>query len=88
MTDTHEVIRKGFYRRVNGKLISLPVGTKVQLTEAQGARMTKNGIVKPLAVNSAPTVKEVEKPAEDKDDTKPVVKQQPKKTSKRRRSKG
>ena len=92
MAYTHEVIHNGFYRRVNGVLTALPVGTKLELSEDQGKRMVKGGLVKPI---DQPKAKQVAKPepkpapeAKPETDEKPVVKKTTaKKTAKGRRSK-
>lgn len=90
---THVVIRGGFYRRFGGKLQSLPVGTRVALSEAAAGRLVKNGTVKAIedqAKKAEPAKAEqptLAKPETSEPADEPEQEEKPKRKYKKRKAK-
>lgn len=91
-TNTHIVVRSGFYRRVNGKLQSLEKGSALKLGKEQGERLTRRGFVaaieKPGIDIPAPVPDTQSKPDDyPEDEAEPVKEKKKKKAPKKRKQK-
>lgn len=89
---THEIIRRGLYQRVNGKLTLMKPGTKLTFSKDVGERMVKRGFAKAIGEEKPEPVKQpvAEKKADPEPEdaeAEPQPKPEKKKATRKRRSK-
>lgn len=89
---THTVIRAGWYKRVNGKLQALKIGTELYLGKDQGERSVKRGFVKAIEPAKAqakvePSPKAEASEPENADTEDEAQQEKPKRKYKKRKAK-